>query len=80
MAEPGTLKGRHYAQMFLILLLFMFAIFTRKTIWIYYVRTCVGGWWGCGLWVYGDGAPGRPLTSESTNHGAPTVRLTNPPP
>ncbi len=38
---PGTLKGRHYAQIFLILLLFMFAIFTRKSIWIYYVRLCV---------------------------------------
>lgn len=39
MAEPGTLKGRHYAQLFLILLLFMFAVFTRHSIWIYYVRT-----------------------------------------
>lgn len=48
MAEPGTLKGRHYAQLFLIALLFMFAVFTRKSIWIYYVRTdcraCLG--WG----------------------------------
>lgn len=42
MAEPGTLKGRHYAQIFLILLLFMFAVFTRHSIWIYYVRyVCV---------------------------------------
>ena len=39
MAEPGTLKGRHYFQIFLLLLLFMFAVFTRKSIWIYYVRT-----------------------------------------
>lgn len=54
MAEPGTLKGRHYAQIFILLLLFMFAIFTRNSIWIYYVRmhARLGGL--CG-WLLGLG-------------------------
>ena len=38
MGENSILKGRHYMQLFILALLFMFAIFTRKSIWIYYVR------------------------------------------
>jgi len=38
MGESNILKGRHYMQLFILALLFMFAIFTRKSIWIYYVR------------------------------------------
>ena len=38
MVASDILKGRHYMQLFLMSLLFMFAIFTRKSIWIYYVR------------------------------------------
>jgi hypothetical protein len=38
MGESSILKGRHYMQLFILALLFMFAIFTRKSIWIYYVR------------------------------------------
>ncbi|KAM3570603.1 hypothetical protein VYU27_007343 [Nannochloropsis oceanica] len=36
MGESNILKGRHYMQLFILALLFMFAIFTRKSIWIYY--------------------------------------------
>ncbi|TFJ82565.1 hypothetical protein NSK_005991 [Nannochloropsis salina CCMP1776] len=36
MGESSVLKGRHYLQLFILALLFMFAIFTRKSIWIYY--------------------------------------------
>ena len=38
MGENSILKGRHYMQLFILAILFMFAIFTRKSIWIYYVR------------------------------------------
>lgn len=41
MGESSVLKGRHYLQLFILALLFMFAIFTRKSIWIYYVRMCM---------------------------------------
>jgi len=33
----GLISTRHYAYLFFIILFFLFAIFTRKTIWIYHV-------------------------------------------
>ena len=44
MGQTSAFKSRHWAQLFLILLLFMLAVFTRKSIWIYYVSVWV---WVC---------------------------------
>lgn len=62
MGRTSTFKSRHWAQLFLILLLFMLAVFTRKSIWIYYVSaTCNGVFVPCSVWRPDDDAAGQAL-------------------